>query len=187
VYLMSALERVRAADPVGGARLELHLAGVLSEADRAAAGTGATMIREHGYLPHAKTTALMRSADLLFLPMHDLPEGQRSRIVPGKTYEYLAAGSPILAAVPDGDARDILAGMENVHLCRPRAVDCMASAIAAELQRGEPAAGRASSALAPYERRALTRRLAGVFDLAADAAAPALSPPAGRRVATRSA
>ena len=40
------------------------------------------------------------------LPMQDLRAGVRATIVPGKTYEYLATGRPILAAVPDGDARD---------------------------------------------------------------------------------
>ena len=50
----------------------------------------------------------MRSADLLFLPMHDVPPGSRVGIVPGKTYEYLAWETPILAAVPDGDIAEIL-------------------------------------------------------------------------------
>ena len=60
------------------------------------------------FIPHAGTIELMRSADLLFLPMHDLPPGRRAGLVPQKTYEYLAARRPILAAVPDGDARDLL-------------------------------------------------------------------------------
>ena len=34
--------------------------------------------------------------------------GVRATIVPGKTYEYLASGTTILGAVPEGDARDIL-------------------------------------------------------------------------------
>ena len=33
-------------------------------------------VRHHGYLEHGESLALMRSADLLFLPMHDLPPGQ---------------------------------------------------------------------------------------------------------------
>ena len=61
----------------------------------------------------------MRSADLLFLPMHDLPPGRRAGLVPYKTYEYLAAERPILAAVPDGDARDILSRVSHATLCRP--------------------------------------------------------------------
>ena len=65
----------------------------------------------------------MRSADLLFLPMHDLPEGTRAGLIPYKTYEYLGARRPILAAVPDGDVRDMLAPLERVWLVRPADVD----------------------------------------------------------------
>jgi hypothetical protein len=51
---------------------------------------------------------MLRSADLLFLPMHAMPPGSRAGLIPAKTYEYLAARRPILAAVPEGDARDLL-------------------------------------------------------------------------------
>src|SRR2546423_1290897 len=67
----------------------------------------------------------MRSADLLFLPMHNLPADTRSSTVPGKTYEYLAAGRPILAAVPRGDARDILEASGSAEVCDPDDVEAM--------------------------------------------------------------
>ena len=102
VFLLDAVERLVRR----GHRIEVHLAGNLSGDDQAAISTD--VVRSRGYLSHAESIALMRSADLLFLPMHDLPVGRRARIVPGKTYEYLGAGRPILAAVPDGDARDLL-------------------------------------------------------------------------------
>ena len=107
VYLLEAIDRLIAADASVAERLELHLAGILSEADVEVARRS-PVVRMPGYLPHAETVALLSSADLLFLPMHDLPKGARATIVPGKTYEYLASGRPILAAVPDGDARDLL-------------------------------------------------------------------------------
>jgi glycosyltransferase involved in cell wall biosynthesis len=66
------------------------------------------MIEMPGYSPHSQSIEAISTADLLFLPLHALPGGQRSRIVPGKTYEYLASGRPILAAVPDGDAADFV-------------------------------------------------------------------------------
>ena len=81
---------------------------MLSDRDLDVVG-GASIVETPGYLAHDETVALLRSADLLFLPMHDLPEGRRATIVPGKTYEYLASRRLILAVVPDGDARDLLA------------------------------------------------------------------------------
>jgi glycosyltransferase involved in cell wall biosynthesis len=118
VHLLAALQRLLERRPALQGRLELHLAGVQSPADQDVSA-GAVDVRWLGYVDHPDAVALMRSADLLFLPMHDLPPGHRATIVPGKTYEYLASGRPILAAVPDGDARDILAEAGSAFLCRP--------------------------------------------------------------------
>jgi glycosyltransferase involved in cell wall biosynthesis len=165
VYLLEALEQLRATAPADAARIELHLAGVLSPVDLEVAARSSN-VHARGYLPHDATIALIRSADLLFLPMHNLPPGTRARIVPGKTYEYIASGRPILAAVPDGDARDLLTRTGFAHICRPDDVDGMARAILTEMQRSSDWEGHASRAevLSEYERRALTGRLAGVFD-----------------------
>src|SRR5690606_8275093 len=46
--------------------------------------------------------------DALFVPLFGLPAGHRSRIVPSKTYEYLASGRPILGTLPEGDARELV-------------------------------------------------------------------------------
>ncbi len=73
-------------------RIELHVAGRLTDGDRAVLA-GCPGVHEHGFLPHGETLELMRTADLLFLPMHDMPPGRRVTIVPCKTYEYrLSAG-----------------------------------------------------------------------------------------------
>jgi glycosyltransferase involved in cell wall biosynthesis len=153
----------------------VHLAGVIGEGDRAVLPED--VVHAHGYLPHAQTLALLRSADLLVLPMHDLPAGARSRIVPGKTYEYLGAGRPILGALPDGDARDLLVEAGNAVLCRPGDVEAMARLIleqVARAARGEPVPAPRADVLARYERRALTTRLAAVFDEVAGPGADSL-------------
>lgn len=162
--LMAAVERLLAEDPSIADRLEVHLAGDMSQADRAAC-EDCPVVRIHGYLPHLETVGLMRSADLLFLPMHGLTPGRRARIVPGKTYEYLAARRPILATVPDGDARDLLAGNPHARLCRPGDVEGLAALLAAELDRPRPAPPGPQPP-AVLERRALTALLADTFDRA---------------------
>lgn len=166
LYLLEAVRRVRAAEPQLGSRIEVRLAGVLSDSDRATFDS--TEIRAHGYLPHAQSIALIRSADLLFLPMHDLPQGTHATIVPGKTYEYLASGRPILAAVPDGDARDLLSvAPETASVCRPTDVAEMARIIEARC-RQVVSTGRARTDVpvvaSAYEARELTARLAATFD-----------------------
>jgi glycosyltransferase involved in cell wall biosynthesis len=134
VYLLEAVGRLLERDPSLGERLEVHLAGVLSETDRALAARCPVAVL-HGYVSHAESIALMRSADLLFLPMQKLPSGRRSSTVPGKTYEYLASGRPILGALPPGDARDLLTGSGRGLVCDPDDVDGIANAVAAALAR----------------------------------------------------
>jgi glycosyltransferase involved in cell wall biosynthesis len=166
VFLLEAIGRLIAAEPRLASEIEVHLAGVLTAGDRAVAAAS-PVVRMHGYLPHAETIALLKSADLLFLPMHDLPAGVRAGLVPGKTYEYLGSGRPILAAVPDGDARELLTEAGNASVCRPADVGRMAEIIAgriSEWRNGhEPPAPR-PDVLTRYERRRQTQQLARVLD-----------------------
>lgn len=61
-----------------------------------------------GFVPYQTSLAWIRHADALFVPLFGLPKDHRSRLVPSKTYEYLASGKPILGALPRGDARDLV-------------------------------------------------------------------------------
>jgi glycosyltransferase involved in cell wall biosynthesis len=133
VYLLAAVERLLAQDLGLAQRIEVHLAGVLSATDRELASR-IPVVRTHGYLPHAETIDLIRSADLLFLPLQNLSHGRRSATVPGKTYEYLATQRPILAAVPEGDARDILLRAGTGRICSPADVNALAEAIRLEVK-----------------------------------------------------
>lgn len=166
VYLIGAVAQVLERDPTAGSVLEVHLVGVASDADREAAA-GSPFVRMPGYLSHDRTLELLRTADLLFLPMQKLPAGIRAGIVPGKTYEYLGSGRPILAAVPAGDARDLLEEAGGALICEPSDVDCLARALESQLKRfrsGAPALAPRPEVVARYEYRALASRLAEVFD-----------------------
>jgi glycosyltransferase involved in cell wall biosynthesis len=166
VHLVAAVNEVLDDDPSLADTLELHLAGVLTQADREVAQR-CPVARLHGYVTHAEALDLVRSADLLFLPMQNLPPGVRATIVPGKTYEYLASGRPILAALPDGDARDILEKAGSATLVRPSDVAGMAAAILAGVERargGDPAPRPDPALVARFEYRRLTSDLAEVFD-----------------------
>jgi glycosyltransferase involved in cell wall biosynthesis len=166
VYLLEAAERVRRSDPDLAAPLRIHLAGVLTAADRDLAD-GSGLVELRGYVSHAEAIDLMRTADLLFLPMQNVPPGVRATIVPGKTYEYLASRTPILAAVPDGDARDILAAAGNAMLVRPDDVDAMADALRLQLKRHRESRRSPppdAEVVESFEYARLARRLAQVFD-----------------------
>jgi hypothetical protein len=166
VFLLEAIDALLREDPALAGRIELHLAGGLTPADRAATGDRSYVV-EHGSLPHDATAALMRSADLLFLPMQELAPGARAGLIPYKTFEYLAAERPILAAVPEGDVRDLLAPLEHAAVVGPSDVAAMTRELRAAIARGPVdavAQGVDDPGLAWLERRRLVGRLAGVVD-----------------------
>ena len=166
LYLVRAVKELLSRRPDLREVIEIHLVGRVAGAP-AEAPSGAT-VHSHGYLSHDEAVAALREADLLFLPMHDLGGSRRARIVPGKTYEYLAAGPPILAAVPPGDARDLLQAAGNSDVCAPTDVPAMSRAIERRIdswRSGEPAPHADEQVVRRFERRRLTRDLADVFDL----------------------
>jgi glycosyltransferase involved in cell wall biosynthesis len=165
VYLLRAIELLQRRRPELRGRIELHLAGVLS-ADDLQVEYRDIPIKAYGHLEHSEAVALMRSADLLFLPMHALPEGRRATIIPGKTYEYLAAEPPILAAVPEGDARDLINQAGGAHVCQPDDVDALAQALEIAADRRHRAEGtrRASAVVERYTYRNVARELAAMVD-----------------------
>ena len=165
VHLLEALNVLFQRRPELRGTVEVHLAGQISQGERER--IAAAHVRVHGFLSHSDTIGLLRSADLLFLPMHDLPAGRRARTVPGKTYEYLASRRPILAAVPDGNARDLLAASGSAFLSRPADAGRMAQILEDQIDRargGEQAPEPDSRLLARFERRHLTAQLAKTFD-----------------------
>lgn len=168
VHVLEAVRRLRAAgDPLGG-RVRIEVIGTATDADKASvesSGVG-DAVRFHGYVPHTEAVRHIRLAEALLLPLHGLAKGARSRIVPGKTYEYLATGRPILGLLPEGDARELVerSGVGVVaEPCDPgdivRGLRELEGVVGRSGGRAEPAAW-----VAEYERRALTERLAGFVE-----------------------
>jgi hypothetical protein len=99
-FLIRALERWCSNHTDRLKDLEVVFAGKATEGDQRIALESAILPATSfpGYLSHASSVELIRTADLLFLPMHNLPSGTRSRIVPGKSYEYMAAEREVQSA-----------------------------------------------------------------------------------------
>jgi glycosyltransferase involved in cell wall biosynthesis len=169
LVLLNAVERWTAKRPEVLGDLEITFAGVATEQDQSVARISrvSDCIHFTGYVPHCESVQLVRSADLLFLPMHNLPADKRSRIVPGKTYEYMAAGRPILAAVPNGDARDFLEQSGTALICQPDDVSGMVrhlDQIYSKWKTGDGAVNPNWDFIKGFERRHLTHKLAEFFN-----------------------
>jgi glycosyltransferase involved in cell wall biosynthesis len=174
VFLLDAVRKLVARDERLAQELDVHFIGQLTDDDRRVAA-GLPFVHMDGYRPHTDTVRMMRSADLLFLPMQDIGRGVRARIVPAKTYEYLATRRPILAAVPDGDARDLLAEAGNALLCHPSDSERMADLIREQVlrwRRGEQAPEPQEEVLARYERSRLANELGKLLDTVLETHSP---------------
>jgi glycosyltransferase involved in cell wall biosynthesis len=169
VFLLEAVDRLIRRSPSLRGVVEVHLVGPMTEADRVVAEASPAS-RCHGFFSHADTLRMIRSADLLFLPMHDLPRGVRAGLVPTKAYEYAASGRPILAAVPEGDARDFLLELGTATVVDPGDTFGIEQAIEAEIarwRRSEPSPAPNLDLLASFEYREIARRVAEVLDAVA--------------------
>jgi len=169
ILLLEAMERWFAKCPDAAKEVELVLAGSTDEHDRALVQKSnmAHLIQCVGYLPHDMSVDLVRSADLLFLPMQRLPPGRKSLIVPGKTYEYMAAGKPILGAVPDGDAKDFLEECGSGLCCSPDDVPGMVTHLSsafAAWKEGHQLISPNWEYIRGFERRTQTKVLANAFN-----------------------
>jgi glycosyltransferase involved in cell wall biosynthesis len=120
-----------------------------------------------GYLPRNESIRILQNASVLFLAMHDMPKGGRATSVPSKIYEYMASGRPILAAVPDGDAKDFLDQAGTALICEPSSPDQMISALQKLYHAWKtktPVSAVNCRFLSSFDRRKLTAKLAREFD-----------------------
>lgn len=169
VHLLDALRLWQARDARVARQVRLILAGSLTPEDRMMVERSAArgLVTLEGYRTHAETARLQTDADVLFLPMHQVAPGRRATIVPGKTYEYLATRRPILAAVPEGDARDFVMEAKTGLVCDPTDIEGLVGHLKvlhqAWLDHREPVKPR-DDFIRQFERQRLTGVLASHFD-----------------------
>ena len=96
----------------------------------------------------------------MFLPLGGLQPGDRSLIVPGKTYEYLVAGPPIIGALPEGDARDLVGRSSRSFLCDPCDPTSIAGAIEDAMRWWTRDPAERTTAIEPFMERFERRTLA---------------------------
>lgn len=160
--LYDAIERIRQHTPALLSGVEVIAAGFEpGEADRR---NLAAHITEVGVLSHEDAVALMHSADLLFLVNGD---GVRQQLgLPGKMYEYLATGRPVLALThPDGDAGRIIQQVGGGIALAADDPDTLTEVIATACRTRRLATPpRDDDALSAFTRPNLAQRLAALLD-----------------------
>lgn len=179
-YLFKAVRRLLDSGDVNARKLHFVFVGATTAEDRSLSTMfGLDDIVEFpGYAGHTQSIRLLLSADALFLPLHEPSDRRCPLIVPGKTYEYLAAGKPILACVPPGNTRDFVQQAGLGFTCDPTDVDAIASILSNLLARYRSEGGLRcrpnGEFIERFERSRLTSDLAAVFDFVLGGAHPTL-------------
>lgn len=130
----------------------------------------APSVERISYVPHTESIAYLMRSDISLLIVDEAKES--AEIVPGKVYEYLGVGRPILALAPRGSAIEDLIKETGAGASAPQsdvtAIADIIGTFVARWKRGEPIATMNTSAVARYERRqsalALARILNDVVD-----------------------
>jgi len=168
-YLLEAMELLIRRGDIAADKLELVLVGEVSADDRKLVEKSAvaSSVRMLGYTNHTQSVGWLESADVLFLPLHTPLDGGPTLIVPGKAYEYLGSGRPILAMCPPGDMRDFVtqsrSGIATGGADVVGAAEALMTFYNAK-REGRAVAEQDRAVVERFERRELTRRLAGVLD-----------------------
>ena len=159
--LVEALGRLAGDDPQAAGRLELVIAGPLTEEEARlfTRDVSPARIVVAGSVPRESALALQRGADALLL----IAQPTRSQLLNIKLFEYLAAGRPILALAEGTEAGRVAreVGGEVVRADDP---DAIATALG-RLASGPPPRPD-PSALAPYTYPAPAERMAEAVESA---------------------
>ena len=102
----------------------------------------------------------MGEADELCILLSDVPGAER--VVPGKTFEYLATGRAILAITPEGELRDVLRGFAGVSVFSPQDVAGLCEHLERRLAAPSPETSYTRE-LGGFDRRQQAGQLAEVL------------------------
>lgn len=154
--LWDMLSRRCAHDPEFKSRLQIRLAGKTDKeiTDAIEARGLAENLVNLGYLPHERIVQEQVNADLLILPLRQEPEYRK--VLPGKIFEYIASGRPVLGiGQEDGAAAMILEDSGAGQM-----FDWDKTA---ELEAFMDACHHKAEGLEKYSRKALTEKLTGLL------------------------
>jgi glycosyltransferase involved in cell wall biosynthesis len=163
-----AMEQLIKEAAIPADKLELVLVGELTDGDKALieASPIKSSVKMLGYRTHEESVGWLMSADVLFLPLHSPLDKGPALIVPGKAYEYLGSGRPILAMGPPGDMRKFVEETDSGIALAGDDVPGAAKAILdlyQAKQRGVLLHTQDRAVVDRFDRRQLTRRLAAAL------------------------
>jgi hypothetical protein len=121
--LVEAVERLAGRSPELAARLDIEIVGRCTQAEEALLQRLVPLpcrLLRRDYVDHHVAVQVMQEASELCLLLAGVPGAER--VLPGKTFEYLATGRDILAISPAGEMQEVLSGFAGVSPFSPEDV-----------------------------------------------------------------
>ena len=118
-----------------------------------------------GYLPHKESLEYLLSADLLLLIVDNARVSHL--IIPGKVYEYIGTGLPILALAPEGETAELIRSNDLGYVFDPKDVSSLRETLYKLITTKGNSQNLTMNNKAfkkKCERREHTRKLAEIFD-----------------------
>lgn len=114
------------------------------------------------YVPHEQVLKYQRSSRVLLVCINNTPNA--AGILPGKFFEYLASGRPVLAIGPeDGDIGRVLQETKAGIIVEPDNIEGMKTAILS-LFNDEFLLPKEAEAIQKFSRKGLTKKLVALMD-----------------------
>lgn len=175
VVFMAALQRWLASTPEARGEVEVEFLGPREDENEVAVGRFGLhgVVRFRDTVPHGETLRIERAAHVLLLIKHANP--RYDGLVPGKLYEYIGLGRPVLALAPAGEARALVDALRRGETADPSDVDGIARALGVMFAHHR--AGRLDSAYdlstrPEFDRSRQAGELAALLDRAAGGRTP---------------
>jgi hypothetical protein len=162
--LLTALCRLLDAGALNATKLRVRFVG-LWEVDDPSCNSDAARLEAAGILtreesiPHRESLLAMSNADILLVLQPDTPLQ-----VPGKIYEYVSTGRPLLVIGGEG-ATAALVRRHALGLCTPGDPDRL-QAVVIQLLQGNGIVPPPPEVIREFDYETLTARLANVFESA---------------------
>ncbi len=164
--LWQALRRLIETKPELRARIEIHLAGKIDGAALTEAEDLSDMIINHGYVSHEEALSMMHQADILLLPLNEIDSANTKGRIPGKVFEYIATGKPILMlGNVDSDCARIISELGNSWCVTNNDVDKIYEILVRATSHTDQRDSQKQFDSLRFERKTLTKELARVLDV----------------------
>lgn len=165
---LGGVEALVAAGKVDPAKIRLRFIGRFGDEVHEMFRTSSVKqcIEVVGYMPHGESVRNLLESDAVLLVVDVTPDSEH--IVPGKVYEYIGTGNPVIAIAPEkGAIADLIAetGAGFVaHQSNSEGIERAFLTLYNDHWNGTQSLNPNAAAIAGYERRNVTRKLAGLLD-----------------------